>query len=375
MGFSFAAKKILIVGSGLSGAVVANEIARAGHSVDVIEKRSHIAGNIYTERDKRTGIIKHVYGPHIFNTNNEEVWKYVNNLTPFSNFINRVKVNYQSQIYSFPINLHTINQFFSESLNPHEAEKYIEKVRDKKIINPKNFEEQAHSMVGKDLYEAFLKGYTIKQWGCDPREIPATVLKRLPLRFNYNDNYYDKRFQGIPNNGYTEIISKLLDHEKIHLILNQEFIETMNFEYSHIFFSGKIDEFFGYQYGMLGYRTVYWEDEVFRGDFQGNAVINYTDMSVDFTRVIEHRHFYPNLEFTESLISREFSKETLLIDEPFYPKRLSSDLEKLNKYSALAKSLPNIFFIGRLGTYRYLDMDKIIEEALELSHKFLVENN
>jgi len=375
MGFSFAAKKILIVGSGLSGAVVANEIARAGYSVDVIEKRSHIAGNIYTERDKRTGIIKHVYGPHIFNTNNEEVWKYVNNLTPFSNFINRVKVNYQSQIYSFPINLHTINQFFSESLNPCEAEKYIEKVRDKKIINPKNFEEQAHSMVGKDLYEAFLKGYTIKQWGCDPREIPATVLKRLPLRFNYNDNYYDKRFQGIPNNGYTEIISKLLDHEKIHLILNQEFIETMNFEYSHIFFSGKIDEFFGYQHGMLGYRTVYWEDEVFRGDFQGNAVINYTDMSVDFTRVIEHRHFYPNLEFTESLISREFSKETLLIDEPFYPKRLSSDLEKLNKYSALAKSLPNIFFIGRLGTYRYLDMDKIIEEALELSHKFLVENN
>ena len=375
MGFSFAAKKILIVGSGLSGAVVANEIARAGYSVDVIEKRSHIAGNIYTERDKTTGIIKHVYGPHIFNTNNEEVWKYVNNLTPFSNFINRVKVNYQSQIYSFPINLHTINQFFSESLNPYEAEKYIEKVRDKKIINPKNFEEQALSMVGKDLYEAFLKGYTIKQWGCDPREIPATVLKRLPLRFNYNDNYYDKRFQGIPNNGYTEIISKLLDHEKIHLILNQEFVETMNFEYSHIFFSGKIDEFFGYQHGMLGYRTVYWEDEVFRGDFQGNAVINYTDMSVDFTRVIEHRHFYPNLEFTESLISREFSKETLLIDEPFYPKRLSSDLEKLNKYSALAKSLPNIFFIGRLGTYRYLDMDKIIEEALELSHKFLVENN
>lgn len=375
MGFSFAAKKILIVGSGLSGAVVANEIARAGYSVDVIEKRSHIAGNIYTERDKTTGIIKHVYGPHIFNTNNEEVWKYVNNLTPFSNFINRVKVNYQSQIYSFPINLHTINQFFSESLNPYEAEKYIEKVRDKKIINPKNFEEQALSMVGKDLYEAFLKGYTIKQWGCDPREIPATVLKRLPLRFNYNDNYYDKRFQGIPNNGYTEIISKLLDHEKIHLILNQEFTETMNVEYSHIFFSGKIDEFFGYQHGMLGYRTVYWEDEVFRGDFQGNAVINYTDMSVDFTRVIEHRHFYPNLEFTESLISREFSKETLPIDEPFYPKRLSSDLEKLNKYIALAKSLPNIFFIGRLGTYRYLDMDKIIEEALELSHNFLVENS
>jgi UDP-galactopyranose mutase len=371
MKISHSGPKVLVVGAGLSGAVLARQFALSGISVDIIEKRSNIAGNVFTQIDEPTGILKHVYGPHIFNTNNEEVWHYVNSFSEFSNFTNRVKSKYQGEIYSLPINLHTINQYFKKSLNPAEAIEFIEQIRHKQIKDPVNFEEQALSMVGLDLYQAFLKGYTLKQWGVDPKEIPASVLKRLPLRFNYNDNYYDKKYQGIPLKGYTHLVENIINHERISVSLDTAYSKDLAYEYSHIFYSGKIDEYFEYSFGELGYRTVYWEDQRFIGDFQGNPVMNYADLSVPYTRIVEHKHFAPHEEFEETIISFEYSKETKRQDEPFYPKRLKADMEILEKYQNLAKEVRNVTFIGRLGTYRYLDMDKVIEESFEIASKHL----
>jgi len=363
--------RILVVGSGLSGAVIARELAEKELKVHVIEKRLHVAGNVYTERDKKTGIIKHIYGPHIFNTDNEAVWNYVNGFTKFDNFINRVKTCFQNQIYSMPINLHTINQFFAKNFSPQEAKDFIQHIRFKDIKHPENFEEQALSMLGSDLYEAFLKNYTIKQWGCDPKEIPASVLKRLPLRFNYNDNYYNKKYQGIPTNGYTELVQNILDHKNISLSLGLNFDHELEKEYEKIFYTGKIDEYFHYCFGQLGYRTVYWEDFIYEGDFQGNPVINYSDLKIPHTRVIEHKHFSPNSSYDKTLVSLEYSKETTMEDEPFYPKRLARDIQILEKYQELISQQTKVVFLGRLATYRYLDMDKVIEEAIEQARLFL----
>ncbi len=368
---SFSPPRVLIVGAGLSGAVLARQLAQKGILVDVIEKRSNIAGNVYTEIDESSGILKHIYGPHIFNTNNEDVWRYVNSFSKFSNFTNRVKSKYQGEVYSLPINLHTINQYFKKSLSPAEAVQFIEQVRYKHIKNPSNFEEQALSMVGPDLYHAFLKGYTLKQWGTDPKEIPASVLKRLPLRFNYNDNYYDKKYQGIPLKGYTHLVENILDHEKISLKLETNYSKDLADGYTHVFYSGKIDEYFEYSCGELGYRTVYWEDQRLVGDYQGNPVMNYADLSVPFTRIVEHKHFAPHDEFEQTIVSFEYSKETTREDEPFYPKRLRADMEILERYQNLASELDSVTFIGRLGTYRYLDMDKVIEESFEIASKHL----
>ena len=365
---------ILVVGSGLSGAVIARELAEKGLRVDVVEQRLHIAGNIYTEVDQETGIIKHIYGPHIFNTDNELVWNYVNGFTNFDNFINRVKTSFQNQIYSMPINLHTINQFFAKNFSPQQAKDFIEHIRFKDLRNPKNFEEQALSMLGSDLYEAFLKNYTIKQWGCDPKEIPASVLKRLPLRFNYNDNYYNKKYQGIPTKGYTDLVENILDHKNISVSLGVKFNRTLEDGYEKVFYTGKIDEYFDYCFGHLGYRTVYWEDFIHEGDFQGNPVINYSDRQIPYTRVIEHKHFSPNSNHDKTLISLEYSKETTIEDEPFYPKRLAADIQILEKYQDLISQQIKVVFLGRLATYRYLDMDKVIEEALEQAKVFMNED-
>lgn len=364
-------RSILVVGAGLSGAVLARELANHNFHVDVIEKRDHIAGNVYTETDRKTGVLKHVYGPHIFNTDNEDVWKYVNRFTHFDNFTNRVKTTYQNQVYSLPINLHTINQFFAKNMTPQGAKDFIEHIRYKSLTTPANFEEQALSMVGSDLYEAFLKSYTIKQWGCDPKEIPASVLKRLPLRFNYNDNYYDKKFQGIPSKGYTDLVEKILEHQNIQVYLQTEFTHDLEEKYLNVFYTGKLDEYFEYCFGQLGYRTMYWEDFVHAGDFQGNPVMNYSDISVPYTRIVEHKHFSPNRDFDLTLVSHEFSKETNLEDEPFYPKRLQEDMKKLERYQELIDKQSKVIFLGRLATYRYLDMDKVIEEAINKARLFL----
>lgn len=371
-------KKILIVGAGFSGAVVAEQLAKTNQfEIHVFDERNHIAGNCYTERDKETNIMVHKYGPHIFHTSNREVWEYVNSFIKFQPFVNRVKAVYRGEVYSLPINLHTINQFFRKSMSPNEARAFIESQGEKSIGEPQNFEEQALKFVGKNLYKAFFYGYTKKQWGTEPKNLPASILKRLPIRFNYDDNYYNDLYQGIPEEGYTEIIRKMLEHPNISVILNSKF--TLNPKdldtYSHIFYTGPIDEFFNYKYGRLSYRTVYFKRYVSDGDFQGNAVINYTEENIPFTRIHEHKHFTPWETHNKTVYFEEYSKETEPNDIPYYPKRLETDLQILEKYQKEVNSLQKITFLGRLATYRYLDMHHVIEEALNIAKKFLEKSN
>jgi UDP-galactopyranose mutase len=267
--------------------------------------------------------------------------------------------------------LHTINQFFNKNFGPKQAKQFIENIREKKIKNPKNFEEQALAFIGRDLYEAFFLGYTIKQWGCQPDQLPASIIKRIPIRFSYDDNYYNKKYQAIPRNGYTEIIKNMLDHRNINLSLKTQWKEFMINNYDYIFYSGPIDEFYDYRYGQLGYRTVYWKKKTIIGDYQGSAGINFSDLSVDHTRIYEHKHFTPWKKFKKSIVFKEYSKETSIKDIPFYPKRLTNDNVLFNKYVELSKKEKKIKFIGRLGTYRYLDMEDVIYESLIISKKFL----
>ena len=367
-------KNILIVGAGFSGAVVAERISHWSKrqcQITVIDERSHIGGNCYTERDASTSVMVHKYGPHIFNTNNLEVWNYVKQFCEMMPYVNRVKTLYQKNIYSFPINLHTINQFFGKTLNPLEAQSFIESLSDTTIHEPKNFEEQALKFIGHDLYHAFLYGYTKKQWGCEPIELPASVLKRLPVRFNYNDNYYSTSLQGIPKDGYTAIFEKLLDQPNIEVRLNTKF--TQDFEhgrFEHVFYTGPIDDFFNYKFGRLGYRTVYFQKNETQGDYQGNAVINYADAEIPYTRIHEHKHFAPWETHEKTVYFQEYSKETTVNDIPYYPKRLASDMEKLVKYQEEARKLTNHTFLGRLATYRYMDMDHVIGEAMNTAENF-----
>jgi UDP-galactopyranose mutase len=361
-------KKIfLIVGAGFSGAVLARELAEAGYACRVIDQRDHTAGNCHTERDSATGVMVHKYGPHIFNTSNEVVWEYVNRFGVFKPFINRVKASIDKGIFSMPINLHTINQFFGKRFTPAEAKVFVESLGDQSIKNPQNFEEQALRFLGHDLYHSFFYGYTKKQWGVEPTELPASVLKRLPVRFNYDDNYYNKTYQGIPEHGYTAVVEAILDHELISVELGVEFEPDMTNGYEHIFYTGPIDQFFDYSNGKLGYRTVFWEKEEGKGDMIGNAVVNYPESHVPYTRKHEHKHFAPWDQHEKSLVFTEFSKETEDGDIPYYPKRLAADKEMLEEYFALAKSQNMVSFLGRLATYRYMDMEKVIGEALNYS--------
>jgi UDP-galactopyranose mutase len=277
-----------------------------------------------------------------------------------------------------PINLHTINQFFSKKFNPTEAQEYINKISDKSIKDPQNFEEQALKFIGKDLYFEFFYGYTKKQWGVEPSALPASILKRLPVRFNYNDNYYNSVYQGIPVGGYTQIIKNILNHKSINVSLNTSFCKDDIKNFDHVVYTGPIDAFFDFQFGKLGYRTVFWERQILNGDFQGNAVINYPETSANYTRVHEHKHFTPENSFDKTIIYTEYSKETGFNDEPFYPKRLSSDMEIFEKYKLAALNLDlnkNVSFLGRLGTYRYMDMHNVIEEAMSFSSEFIKKIN
>jgi UDP-galactopyranose mutase len=361
----------LCVGAGLAGSVVARELAEAGHRSLVIDQRSHLGGNCHTQRDTETGVLEHVYGPHIFNTNDRFVWDYVRRFCVMRPYINRVKANTSRGIFSFPINLHTINQFFGEKLNPTEARAFIAAKGDRTIRQPANFEEQALQMVGRELYETFLYGYTKKQWGCEPRELSADILKRLPVRFNYNDVYYDTTYQGIPDEGYTSMISKLLDHPNIEVKLQCAWQPTMASEFAQVFYTGTIDSFFGLCFGRLGYRTVYWDRAIYNGDYQGNAVINYPEVTPPHTRIHEHKHFAPWESHEKTLVLTEFSKETGPEDDPYYPKRLPADLDIFEKYRALSDPNSNVTFLGRLGTYRYLNMDAVIAQAIKVAHDYL----
>lgn len=363
--------KISCVGAGFTGAVIARELAQAGHQVEIFDNRSHVAGNCHTKRDAETEVMVHVYGPHIFHTSNERVWNYVQQYDEFMPFINRVKSIYNGKVYSLPINLMTINTFFGKTLNPKEAAEFMDSIGDKSITDPQTFEEQALRFVGKELYEAFFKGYTQKQWGIHPSELPASILKRLPVRFNYDDNYYASKFQGIPKNGYTYIVERMLEHPNIEVRLNTPFSREQSAEFDHVFYSGPIDVWFGYSEGRLGYRTLDFSVERHEGDYQGNAVINYGNQEVPYTRISEHKHFAPWEQHDKTLIYKEYSRLCGENDTPYYPIRLVKDKTQLARYVELANAEPNVTFVGRLGTYRYLDMHVTIEEALNAAESFL----
>lgn len=364
-------KKVLCVGAGFSCAVIARELAEKGHAVTVIDQRSHVAGNCHTQRDDETGIMLHVYGPHIFHTDNQEVWDYVNKYGEFKSFVNRVKAVSNGSVYSLPINLHTINQFFNKQFNPKQAQEWIEKQADLSIEEPITFEEQAMRFIGKDLYHAFFYGYTKKQWGLEPKELPASILKRLPVRFNYDDNYFSHHFQGIPSEGYTKIVENILNHHNIMVNLNTSFAKKMISQYDHVIWSAPLDSWFDYQYGRLGYRTLDFEKVTDDGDFQGNAVINYCDQEIPFTRISEHKHFSPWEQHEKTVYYKEFSRLCTENDIPYYPIRLINDKDLLVKYVELAQQENDVTFVGRLGTYRYLDMDVTIAEALVTAKKLL----
>jgi len=370
--------KYLMVGAGLSGAVIGRYLAEAGHQVRIVDARDHIGGNCHTERDAETGVNVHVYGPHIFHTDDEEVWNYVNNFERFIPYKNRVKttsVDAQGKrgVFSLPINLHTINQFFGRTFRPQEAHDFIvNEQADTSIEDPQTFEEQAMRFVGKDLYEAFFKGYTIKQWGMHPSELPASILKRLPVRFNYDDNYFFHKFQGMPENGYTTMIGKILKHENIEVRLSTTFTRDMADGFDHVFYSGPLDGYFDYELGRLGYRTLDFERFTHQGDYQGCAVMNYGEEAVPYTRITEHKHFSPWESHEGSVLYREFSRTAEPEDIPYYPIRQVEEKALLNEYVALAQKSEGVTFVGRLGTYRYLDMDVTIREALDTAREFVV---
>jgi UDP-galactopyranose mutase len=351
--------------------VIARRLAEAGHAVTVIDQRAHIAGNCHTERDAETGIMVHVYGPHIFHTDDEEVWSYVNTFERFVPYVNRVKTTVGGRVFSLPINLHTINQFFDKTFRPDEARAFIQSLSEGMAGEPQTFEEQALKLVGRDLYDAFLRGYTCKQWGCDPSELPASILKRLPVRFDYNDNYFFHRFQGMPENGYTAMVENILRHERIALHLNTKFTRADEDDFDHVFFSGPIDGYYDYDLGRLGYRTLDFEMFRYDGDYQGCAVMNYGDIEVPFTRITEHKHFSPWERHEKSVCYREYARACGSEDIPYYPIRLAEEKALLGQYLERAAREQGITFIGRLGTYRYLDMDVTIREALDAAAVYL----
>lgn len=353
----------LIVGAGLYGSIFAYEMNKMGKKCLVIDKRNHIGGNIYTE--ELEGINVHKYGAHIFHTSNKKVWEYINQFCKFNNYINSPIANYKGEIYNLPFNMNTFNKLWGV-VTPSEAkEKIEEQKKEFGIIDPKNLEEQAISLIGKDIYEKLIKGYTEKQWGRKATELPSFIIKRLPVRFSYNNNYFNDLYQGIPNGGYTSIVKKLLFG--VEVLLNEDFFKKREYYENiaeKIIFTGMIDEYYNYCFGELEYRSLKFEEEVLNIDnFQGVAVMNFTDIETPYTRIIEHKHF----EFgnqNKTIITREYPKEWKKGDEPYYPINNEKNNNIYEKYKKLSEKDTNVIFGGRLGTYKYYDMDKIIEKVL-----------
>lgn len=353
----------LIVGSGLYGAILAYEAAKRGNKVLVIEKRDHIGGNIYCENID--GINVHKYGAHIFHTNNKTVWDYIGQFAQFNRYTNSPIANYNGEIYNLPFNMNTFHQMWGV-VTPEEAMKIIEEQKAAhKTENPENLEQQAINLVGVDIYEKLIKGYTEKQWGRKCEELPPFIIKRLPVRFTYDNNYFNDMYQGIPMGGYTGIIEKLL--EGIEVRLDTDFLsDRENYEAmaEKVIYTGAIDAYYDYCYGKLEYRTVYFETEKLPiSNYQGNAVVNYTDAETPYTRIIEHKHFEYGTE-PVTVISKEYPKEWQEGDEPYYPVNNEKNQEIYSKYAELAKENDKVIFGGRLGEYKYYDMDKVIESAL-----------
>jgi len=371
------AARYLIIGAGFSGCVLANSLAKnLDCTIDIWDERNHPGGNSHTSRDEETGVMVHRYGPHIFNTDKKEIWDFVNSFVEFKPYVHRVKALSKGKTYSLPINLFTINQFFNKNFSPGEAKAFMATLGDKTITDPKNFEEQALYFIGEDLYKAFFYGYTKKQWGCEPKELPASILKRIPVRFNYDDNYHSHSYTGIPVDGYTAVMEKMIQSPAIKLSLNKKYTpQTDISSYDHVFYTGPLDAFFDFRYGRLGYRTVTFEKYYAEGDHQGLSQMNYCDEEVPYTRVAEHKHFTPWEQHEKTVYFKEFSKETGEDDIPYYPKRLQADKELLMKYRKEAENLDKISFLGRLATYRYMDMHHVIGEAMQFSKDFIFSVN
>lgn len=367
----------LIVGSGLFGAVFAQQAKEAGKSMLVIEKRAHVGGNVYTERIE--GINVHKYGAHIFHTNNKEVWEYVNRFVEFNRFTNSPVANYNGELYSLPFNMYTFNKMWSV-VTPQEAEIKIAEQRKEIIHEPRNLEEQAISLVGRDIYEKLIKGYTEKQWGRDCKDLPAFIIKRLPVRLTYDNNYFNALYQGIPIGGYTKLINNLLDG--IEVILNTDYLEHKD-EYDamadKVIYTGPIDAYYDYCFGHLEYRSVRFETELLNmPNYQGNAAVNYTDRETPYTRIIEHKWFEfgkdeSGYDLPKTIISKEYSSEWKPGDEPYYPVNDEKNSLLYARYKELAGKEEKVIFGGRLGSYKYYDMDQIIDSALALSTSLLQE--
>lgn len=355
----------LIVGAGPFGAVFAHEAKKRGKRVLVIDKRSHTGGNMYCE--KVEGINVHKYGAHIFHTSNKEVWDYVNQFCTFNNYVNSPIANYKGEIYNLPFNMNTFNKLWGV-VTPQEAKEKIEnQVKESNITEPKNLEEQAISLVGKDIYEKLIKGYTEKQWGRRCTELPAFIIKRLPVRYTYDNNYFNDKYQGIPEGGYNVIFDKLL--EGIDVELNVDFFDKKGEllqKADKIVFTGMIDQYFDYQYGVLEYRSLRFEHKTLdEENHQGNAVVNYNEREVPYTRIIEHKHFEFGKQ-PKTVITREYPAEWKQGDEPYYPVNNEKNAEIFKKYQELAEKEENVIFGGRLADYRYYDMHHVFERALEV---------
>lgn len=364
---------LVVVGSGFYGLTIAQQAAeRLGLKVKVIERRNHIGGNAYSEFDPETGIEVHKYGSHLFHTSNERVWEYVNRFTDFNNYKHLVWAKHNGDLYPMPINLDTINKFFKKDFDSEQAERFIKgQISEDQASSASNLEERAIALIGQPLYEAFIKGYTEKQWQTDPKLLPADVINRLPMRFTNEHRYFNDKYEGLPIAGYTAWLENMANHPNIEIILNQDFFELKSDLVGQvpIVYTGPIDRYFDYQFGELGWRTLDFESEILEtGNFQNTSVVNYSDMDVEFTRIHEYRHLHPERDYQKekTIISREYSRFATRNDEPYYPVNTEDDRKKLLKYRELMNCESNVWFGGRLGTYQYLDMHMAIASALTL---------
>lgn len=362
----------VIVGSGLFGSVCAERLASSGKKVLVLEKRNHIGGNSWSEPDPETGIEVHKYGSHIFHTSNQKVWDYINRFTTFNDYRHTVWTTYQNRVHSMPINLGTINSYYGINLKPFEVENFLIKERGKEIYEvPKNLEEQAISLIGRPLYEAFIRGYTIKQWEKNPTELPAEIITRLPVRHNYNNRYFNDEYEGIPLKGYGEVFKKLLNHPNITVRLNVDWFSIRK-EFKDdvsIIYTGSIDQYFDYKHGRLEWRSIELEREVHDvEDYQGCSVMNYADLNVKYTRIHEFKHYHPERPASKKTVTfKEYSKIISETTEPYYPVNTPRNQKLLALYKQEASLLNKVWFGGCLGDYRYNDMDDTIAAALDLS--------
>jgi UDP-galactopyranose mutase len=361
---------LVVVGSGFFGLTVANQAANDGYKVMIIERRNHPGGNAWSYRESSTGIEVHQYGSHLFHTSNERVWSYVNSFTRFNNYQHSVWTRLGNQTLSMPINLSTIQAFYKKLLSPAEAKELIrQEISKSGIVQPQNLEEKAISLIGRPLYEALIKGYTEKQWQTDPMLLPAEIITRLPVRYNFDARYFSDTWEGLPLDGYHTWIEKMLDHENINLSLSVDYqsIKSSVPVGTHVVYTGPVDEYFNFEHGRLSWRTLDFETEVLdTEDYQGASVVNFADVSIPYTRIHEYRHLHPErrTELKKTVISREYSRFAGPTDEPYYPINTAQDRQKLEQYRVLAKNLPDVSFGGRLGTYQYLDMHMAIASAL-----------